>query len=501
MKALLVVSGVLLVVACSASPVTYEEPDTAGKSDAEVPWEDVPTPDGLDKDRQDPEMKPLDDATDVAGDTQVADVAGDSAGDSTADSSDQMADDTGNDAEDDAGDDALTDASNDQQDDDVIEDTQPDVVPPEPPVDDLEVKQRPTTQPWESIELLTFAHPALSGEKFTTKTKQNDPTVAGWFDGQNAPGAGTVVLHTGPGCDNAQGVPVMLVHGAGSNANQSFVDPDLLEGGLASKWIEDGRCVFAVTFPHTFGENRNQAVQLAAAMYQARIKSGAPKLHVVAHSKGGIVALAYATGFVAEMGLTYEDDMASLNLIATPMGGMDFTWRHPAFAYPADMMGLYMPSPWYELLQWGLWKDILEDSIYGGAFEGVLQLTVAWDEEYSLAMGEQDWYTTYYGGTGFISKSYGVTEAVSLSGNFMENLRKGKTPATLPCRIASGGLQMVGTVPWEYTGPSDAMVFEASAQDETMLTTVAASEHFALSNHWDLLSSNSLRSWLEEELW
>ncbi len=45
------------------------------------------------------------------------------------------------------------------------------------------------------------------------------------------------------------------------------------------------------------------------------------------------------------------------------------------------------------------------------------------------------------------------------------------------------------------------MVFEASAQDETMLTTVAASEHFSLSNHWDLLSSSMVRSWLEEELW
>jgi hypothetical protein len=44
------------------------------------------------------------------------------------------------------------------------------------------------------------------------------------------------------------------------------------------------------------------------------------------------------------------------------------------------------------------------------------------------------------------------------------------------------------------------MVFEASAQDETMLGSVAGSEHFSLSNHWDLLSSSSVRSWIEEQL-
>jgi len=153
------------------------------------------------------------------------------------------------------------------------------------------------------------------------------------------------------------------------------------------------------------------------------------------------------------------------------------------------------------LLQYGMWKDVLEDSIYGGAFPGVLQLTVAWDEVYSLAMVEQDWYTTYYGGTGFISKSLGIAHAIDLSGNFMENLRKGKTPEQLPCYIVSGGLQSVGGMPWEYTGPSDAMVFEASATDETMLSSVAAKKHMALSNHWDLLSASGVRDWIEEQVW
>ncbi len=444
MRFLASASLLMLMVACSSSPVTYEDPDTAGQADLEVPWEDVPKLDQLPSETTDPEMKPLDD-------TVVADANDVATGDQTLvpdlQIEDQLADLQDDQLQNDALSDALDDASNDaSQPDNFPTDQVDDVVEMEPPVDDLTTKQRPTTEPWQSIELLEFTHSALSGEKFTEKTKQNDAVVAGWFDGKNAPNSGSVVLHVGPGCGDAQSA-VLLVHGAGSNANQSFVDPDMLEGGLASKWIEEGRCVFAVTFPHPFGDNHNQAVQLAAALYRIRVLTGLQKIHVVAHSKGGIVALAYATNFMAENGLTYQNDMQSLNLIAVPMGGLDFTFRHPAFAYPADLLGLYMPSPWDKILQWGQWKDILEDSIYGGAFDGVLQLTVAWDEEYAVGMVEQDYYTTYYGGTGFVSHSLGITEAINLSGNFMEHLRAGKTPVDLPCRIASGGLQTVGVTP------------------------------------------------------
>lgn len=356
--------------------------------------------------------------------------------------------------------------------------------------------------PWEEVLLLEFDFSNVKGEKTTAKTSQNDPAIASLFDGETTPSASSVVLHVGPGCLNQPARAVLLVHGAGSNGQQSWVDPLFGGDGLAAFWIEQSTmCVLAVTFPHPFGDNLNQAIQLAFALQKTRELTGLSKVDVIAHSKGGIVVLALLNGFAQKMvGIEYQGDIGHLVVLGTPMAGMDFSFRHPAFNYPAEMLQLAMPSSWYQILEWGQWKDIYDDSIYGGSYDGVLQTTYAWDNVFTLSVLEQDWYTTYYGGTGFVSKSLGIAEAISMSGNFMSQLREHKTPPGVPVSVGYGSNWFVNGVIWEGTGPSDGMVFVESASDTTMLTDIVEVHEFVLLNHWDLITSSSSWDWVSDQL-
>lgn len=374
------------------------------------------------------------------------------------------------------------------------------IVPVVEAVGELEVVEEEVLEPWDTVLLLSFAHAGLVGEKHVDQTRHFRPPIVGLFDGDDAPPASRVALHVGPGCDDEPEAAVLLLHGTGSDAQQTWVEPALLAGGLAPQLVDGGRCVFAVTFPHRFGDNLNQAIQLAAALQKIREITGLDAVDVVGHSKGGIAALVYVTGFGEGRGLTYLGDVNRLILLGVPMGGMDFSFRHPAFNYPAELFGLHMPSSWDEILEWGIWKDIYDQSIYGGAFDGVLQLTRAWDEVYPLSVLEQDWYTTYYGGKGFVSHSLGIGEAITLSGDFMDELRERTTPPNLPVWIASGGNFTVNGIPWEGTGPSDGMVFVASAEDAAMISDLQETTHYPLANHWDLVSWPGVVVWLEEIL-
>lgn len=356
--------------------------------------------------------------------------------------------------------------------------------------------------PFAACLLLSVEHPGLVAEKFVEKTAQSDPKIASLFDGQTKPGPDRFVLHVGTGCGN-DGQPsgaVMLVHGAGSNAVQSFVEPSFLGTGLYKTLTDAGHCVFAVTFPHPFGNNFNQAIELAAALEQARLLSGLAGLDVVAHSKGGMVAVTLASGFGEEVGLEFQGDIDRLLLLGAPLGGMDFSFRHPAFNFPAEYLQLSMPSSWDKVLEWGVWKDTYADSIYGGAFDGLLQLQAAWDEVYALSMIEQDWYTTYYGGQGFVSHSLGIAAAIDLGGNFMANLKTHDVPAAIPVYLASGGNPIVNGATWEATGPSDGLVFRKSAEDASMLPGLVETKHFPLLNHWDLVSAGTAQEWVVERI-
>lgn len=354
---------------------------------------------------------------------------------------------------------------------------------------------------WDQVERLRFDHDALAPETYIAKTRQRDEAVIAAFGGDAAPPPERFLLHAAAGWDTAVGVPVLLVHGAGSHATESFADPDPagFRPGMAAALAEDGRPVFAVTFPARFGDNVNQALELAAALQRVREKTGAARVDVVAHSKGGVVLLAYLGGLLASRGVPYQADVRRVILAGAPMGGTDFSFRHPNFNYSSAVWGLELPSSWDQLLLLGVWQDRLEESIYGGAYQGLVQTLVRWDDVHALSMLEQDWYTTYEGGYGFVSHSLGIDAAIEMGDQFMARLRASALPAGLPVALLVGSGSLVNGVPWETTGPSDGLVFVASAADTEWLEgagAVVTGELLLDVNHWELLYAAEAIEWI-----
>lgn len=262
--------------------------------------------------------------------------------------------------------------------------------------------------------------------------------------------------------------------------------------------------VFALTFPHPFGDNDNQAMQLAWALGIVRARTGVGAVDVVAHSKGGLALAAYLKGRVGKWGVPFANDVARAVFLGAPLGGMDWTFRHPNATWTAQTWSLPMPTAWDKVLEYGLWKDITERSIYGGAYPGLLQSLWPWDEAYDLSMVEQDWYTTYYGGQGFVSHSKGIHEAVTLGGTWMQALWALPAPSSVAVAAGVGGSAMVNGVMWEATGPSDGMVFEASAGDlsdyEDAGCTVLGRQTFGTLNHWELLYGHDATAFVRDVL-
>ena len=368
---------------------------------------------------------------------------------------------------------------------------------------DVEVEERiaPGDGGWAFVERCYVRHHVLRLERFIAKTRHVDSGVVGAFGGDAAPPAERFLLHAAPGWETARGRPVLLVHGTGSHATQSFAEPDPLgrQPGLAPFLAGEGLPVFAVTFPARFGDNLNQAVELAAALQLVRERTGATVVDLVAHSKGGLAALAYVADLLADRGLPYQDDVGRLLLLGAPLGGMDYSFRHPSFNYAAAVWGFELPTSWDQMLLWGLWQDVTDESIYGGAYDGLLQASSRWDDVHGLSLLEQDWYTTYEGGYGFVSHSLGIDAAIEMGDHFIARLRGARLPSELSVGLLIGTSAWVGLVPWETAGPSDGLIFAASAGDGAWVQEAGARLADVCElrvNHWELVYDERAREWV-----
>jgi hypothetical protein len=76
---------------------------------------------------------------------------------------------------------------------------------------------------------------------------------------------------------------------------------------------------------------------------------------------------------------------------------------------------------------------------------------------------EPDWYTTYHGGQGFISESSGIDRAIAKGGSFMAKLREKPVDPKVEVAVLAGDQADMTTVLNENSGPSDGVVFVASA--------------------------------------
>ncbi|NUR83014.1 MAG: lipase, partial [Nonomuraea sp.] len=110
----------------------------------------------------------------------------------------------------------------------------------------------------------------------------------------------------------------------------------------------------------------------------------------------------------------------------------------------------------------------------------------------------QDWYTTYYGGTGFATAGRGIQWAID-RGSLVRPLIDAGTPASVPVYELCGNSPDMALLHNEHTGPSDGAVFVASCTAPDGIASRAAAVTLPL-NHlklgWATTAMTQIRTWL-----
>lgn len=361
---------------------------------------------------------------------------------------------------------------------------------------------------WERIERLTHTYAKFPVENARENGRQRENELIESF-GTERPPSRDVLLHYATGWKKGKGTPVLLVHGVMVDANTSWHDPHGKEG-LAPYLSGQGKRVFALTFAHRHGDNLLWAEQIAQAIARIREVTGAESVDLVAHSKGTVAARALVSGVRHDWMTPYGKDVRRLVLLGAPNLGLDFPFRHPLVNY-----GLYpeqdqrlrnAPMSWTKMLVMGRWIDtspltLMTDA--GNFFPGQSQLLYRWDDVYPLPMGEQDWYTTYHGGRGFVSESAGIDRAIAQGGHFIDRLRKHPVDPGVSLAVLAGDQPDLAGVLNELTGPSDGVVFLKSALHTEDMTRGGArliKRDVLNVNHMELIYAPAAKAWVRDAL-
>ncbi|MFT6146839.1 MAG: triacylglycerol lipase [Myxococcota bacterium] len=298
---------------------------------------------------------------------------------------------------------------------------------------------------WSAIERLEDPdRTLLSPEAYNSATEWPEninyaPFIRQSF-GSARPGSHSALLHMGLSETVTSGTPILMVHGAGDNGSRSFVT-------MATRLDRSGRPVYALTFAHPHGDVFRQAELIADAIARIRHRTGAAQVDVVAHSKGGTAAAIYLSNAAntdwgrddyASVGTVYRGDVRRAVFIATPLAGTDTTYRWTANNYAAlDSDTALTPASWSTYYpsgsaSWWNSVDLSEQdhlSADGDLFPGQRQILAR--QPYTLpgenpTLGayalQQDWYTTYEGGTGFFSESSGIDAAIADGGDVIARI-------------------------------------------------------------------------------
>ncbi len=302
------------------------------------------------------------------------------------------------------------------------------------------------TQIWSAIEAHSDPDRTLfAQESFNDATAWPvESEVHPWIDdafGTTTPGSWQFLLHRGLDEDQSSGTPILLVPGAGDSASRAFVT-------LAARLAAGGRPVYALTFAHPHGDVFMQAEAVANALRRVRARTGADQVDLLGHSKGGVavaVYLSHAEGTTwpseayAKVGTPYAGDVRRAVFVASPLGGLDTSYRWPNASYLAlDADTAPAPSAWRTWYPYGVAlahlgedlsaQDLLPDGV-DDLFPGHRQLLARQDHDLPGEIPElgaysvqQDWYTTYEGGYGFATYSDGIDAAVEAGGSLVEVL-------------------------------------------------------------------------------
>jgi hypothetical protein len=357
--------------------------------------------------------------------------------------------------------------------------------------------------------------------------EQYPPDGRGDQDGQRKtffgnvarPSSSRFLLYSAPGWQTGtKATPVLLVHGANDNPDRAWANPNESGGfgcgsavcpstGLMQYLDSRGYKVFAIGFAHKQGDNLQQAQQVGDAIAIIKARLGVSKVDVVGWSKGMMSSRMYVSSVKPSWGRSYAGDVRKLMTLGGPNGGYDYPfahgWSHDVSIWPECSGTINAPSPHTRMTCYGLYTYHPELSITptGGydTYPGQRQMLARWDGTFGVNTAAQDWYTTYYGGQGFYTDGPGIQAAIN-AGSLISTIQNAGTPSTVAVYLLAGGAPNIVGVWNETRGPSDGIVFVASALSTTGVSTVGGTALVSTVNHlqlgWATSSMSQVASWL-----
>lgn len=377
--------------------------------------------------------------------------------------------------------------------------------PASPPV--YEIARTLPSDTWQETKVIQDRDELFIQREFHPRTKHRDAEIIKAF-GTDAPHSGDALLHfAGPPKGDVKKTPVLLVHGANKNG-KFFWDPseDGSNKGLAQKLRDEGHATYALTFAHNQDDNFVWAEQIANAIDKIKKETGAEKVDLVAHSKGGVAARIY-TSNVRKEGVEstpYQEDVRRLVLVGAPNKGVDYVFRHPSVNYAllsnSDAAYLNAPVSWEKQGVFPFLRDISEQGFSADGpdyFPGQRQLLADLSDQHPLSIIEPDWYTTYHGGTGFSSKSKGIQYYIEQGENVIQRLNENPPDSDIEVAVLAGNRANIPGILNEYSAPSDGLLFVDSALEMPQGTNLIAQDVLPL-HHKALISDEKGQDWIAE---
>ncbi|MCA9716332.1 MAG: alpha/beta fold hydrolase [Myxococcales bacterium] len=349
-----------------------------------------------------------------------------------------------------------------------------------------------------------------------------------FFDNVAQPPSSQFLLYYAPGWDGpADDTPVLLVHGANDSPDRAWANPNesgaygcgdvaCPETGMMQALSDAGHRVFAIGLGHRQGDNRIAAQLIRDAIAIVKDRTGADKVDLLGWSMGAFSARMYTSSVGGPWSDPYQDDVRRLILIGGPNHGFDYIFRYginhntliyPECAEPLMVAPINAPSPHTSSMCFGMVYDHPELSINevesGDFYPGQKQMLFRWDDVYDIPVTNQDWYTTYHGGDGFVSSGLGIDVAMG-QGSLVQEILDAGVPASVQTYLLCGDTMgddanEIPVIPNEVSGPSDGVVFIESCADETGIGAVADSA-LIVQNHlklgWHPEAVALIESWL-----
>lgn len=367
---------------------------------------------------------------------------------------------------------------------------------------------------WAQVERWRDGSGGITQEAFPPDGRGDQTGQRATFFATARPSSSRFLLYYAPGWNTgARPVPVLLVHGANQDADLAWADPNEAGGygcgrascpstGLMQNLSAAGHRVFALGLAHKNGDGYFWSEQIANAIAVIKQRTGASTVDVIAWSKAASNARMYVSSVRKSWGTAYRGDVRRLILLGSANNGIDLSFRHgwtySLTVYPACNGVINGPTPHDKLVCYGVLRSGPEWTYDSAYFPGSAQLLKSWLSRYPLPAGEQDWYTTYYGGTGYYSAGPGLNAYISRS--LVDTIRYAPSPAGVRLHNICGDQPNIALLHNEHTGPSDGVVFVESCRDTYGVTNHGGSVTLPV-NHlelgWVSATINQIKTYLQ----